>query len=135
METCGVIETALNQCCSTECYRFNVVTKAAKMVYTDGVKLMADMCEAWWLIDAIASYQSKCMKDEMLRYMQFWTLTVKDRKAVLKCERDSDDVFLTQEIPFTDFPLEEMKIWLEPGETSFGNGLQTVMVAMLPSER
>ena len=105
------------------------------MVYTDGVKLMAEMCDAWWLLDAIASYQSRCMKDKSLRRMQFWNLTVKDGTAVLKCERDADDVFLTQEIQFTDFPLQKIEIWLEPGETSMGDGPQLVMVAMLPSER
>jgi len=97
---------------------------------------MADIGKAWWLIDAIVSHQPKAMKDTMLRGMQFWTLNVHDdHSATLICERDSGDVAITQEIPYSDFPLDEIKIWLEPGYTDIGNGPQTVMVAMLPSER
>lgn len=135
METVANIEKALAQCYGTEGYHYNALTKMVNMVYTDGVKVMADLCEAWWFLDIIVSYQRRCMKDKMLQEHQFWTLTVKDNTAVLKCERDADDVFLTQEIEYTDFPLPEMKVWLELGETSFGNGPQRVMVAMLPSER
>ena len=55
--------------------------------------------------------------------MQFWKLTVNpDRSAVLICERDSDDVAVTQEIPFTDFPLELVTIYCQDG------------VLLLPSE-
>ena len=135
METAERIESALASCSGTEGYRFNALTRAANMVYTDGVKMMADMCEAHWLIDAIVSYQKRCMKDEMLRQMQFWTLKVDDGSAILVCERDTGNVFLTQKIDTTDFPLPEMKIWLEAGWTSFGGGKPgRVMVAMLPSE-
>ena len=136
MKTVSEINSALAQCTGTEGYRFNALTRAANMVYTDGVALMAEMCQAHWLIDAIVSHQRRCMKDEMLQGMQFWTLKVKDGSAVLVCERDTDDVFLTQKIEFTDFPQPEMKIWIEPGYTSFGDGEpKMVMVAMLPQER
>ena len=129
------IEKRLAQYCGTEGYRFTPITKAADMVYTDGVKEMAELCGAFWLLELIASYQPRCMKDRSLREIQFWTLTVKDKKGIVTCERDSDDVFLTQEIEHTNFPLDEMKVWLELGETSFGQGPVEVMVAMLPSER
>ena len=135
MKTRIEIENSLAQCSETEGYRFNYITKAVGMVYTDGVKLMMDLCEANWIIDIIASYQKKAMKDDMLRDMQFWTLTVEDNEATIICERDTGDVAYKQEISFTDFPLSEIKIWLERGYTDIGNGPQEVMVAMLPSER
>jgi hypothetical protein len=58
-----------------------------------------------------------------LQQIQFWKLTVNpDRSAVLVCERDSDDVAVTQEIPFTDFSLESVTIYCQGG------------VLLLPSE-
>jgi hypothetical protein len=59
----------------------------------------------------------------MLREIQFWKLKVnEDRSAILTCERDNDDVALTQTIEFTDFPLSEVKFYL------------THSVLMLPTE-
>jgi hypothetical protein len=111
-------------------------------VLTDGAKFIAESADAYWLMDAIASYHAKCMKDEMLCDFQSWKLKVnaptpKDigaagevltRSATLTCERDTDDVAFTQEIPYTDFPLEEIKFYCNP----MGDG--THMVILLPSE-
>ena len=85
--------------------------------YTDGVKFMAEKGEAYWLIDAIASYRSK-------EPFQVWELVVKDdRSATLTARTDSDQApFMTQEIPYTDFPLREVKLWVSDG------------VLLLPSE-
>ena len=87
------------------------------ITYTDGVKFMAEKAEAYWLIDAIASYQSK-------EPFQLWELAVKDdRSAVLTARTDSDqDPFITQEIPYTDFPMERITLWVSDG------------VLLLPSE-
>lgn len=95
-----------------------------RFVYTNGVKYLADEGGAYWLIDAIASHQTRqLLLDPMLREIQFWELKVNpDRSAVLRCLRDTDDVALTQNIPFTDFPLDSIKFYLTQG------------VLMLPSE-
>ena len=77
------------------------------------------------LQDEIASWQldPRIRDDRMLQQIQFWKLTVNpDRSAVLICERDSDDVAITQEIPFTDFSLESVTIYCQGG------------VLLLPSE-
>lgn len=95
------------------------------ILYTDGVKFVAERGGAYWLIDAIASWQSdpRIRDDRMLQAIQFWTLTVNpDRSAVLCCERDTDDIALTQEIEFTDFPLQSIRLYVEDG------------VLLLPSE-
>jgi hypothetical protein len=99
--------------------------KRLGILYTDGVKYLADEGEAYWLIDAIASCQfSPTVKnDPMLQEIQFWNLQVKpDNSAVLTCERDEDDIALTQDIPYTDFPLENVRLYLAN------------RVLMLPSE-
>ena len=105
-----------------------------KLIYTDGVKYVAEHGGAYWLLDAIASYQHtlRTHKDARLREMQFWSLSVdpQTHKALLTCVPDSDEEpVVRQEIEMTDFPLDEIKIWVEQG------GINGEMVMMLPSER
>jgi hypothetical protein len=120
------LQANLNQFTGTEQYhRFSPFFK--NHVITDGVKYLAEQAGAYWLLDAIASYHRTCMKDEMLRDMQFWTLTVKGNKATLICERDTDNVAVKQRIPFTDFPLESIKLYCAPCD-------DTNFVILLPSE-
>ncbi|MFA5036659.1 MAG: DUF6876 family protein [Candidatus Izemoplasmatales bacterium] len=87
--------------------------------YTDGVKFLADNAECYWLIDAIGSYQDKWGDTPF----QIWTLTVKEGKATLTMKEDTDQpLLITQEIPFTNFPLEKIELWCIDG------------VLILPSE-
>ena len=94
--------------------------------YTDGVKFMAERAEAYWLIDAIASYQTDkhISQDPILKACQVWQLVVHDDKSVTLIVRaDSDQApAITQEIPCTDFPLPEITLWISVG------------TLMLPSE-
>lgn len=109
-----------------------------KLVFTDGVKYLADKAGAYWLIDAIASYQAdkRVKQNKMLQGIQFWKLEVKDGKGVLTCVEDTGrKPVIRQEIEFTDFPLDEVEIWVEYGGFETENGIQTAFVAMLPSER
>lgn len=86
--------------------------------WTDGVKYLVENGECYWLLDAIASWQKKLDSSQI----QFWMLIVNpDNSAVLTCERDDEPV-ITQQIPFTDFPLEEITLYLCDG------------VLLLPSE-
>lgn len=84
------------------------------LLYTDGIKAMAQLCGAYWLIDAIASHQPRCRRDPMLRDMQFWFLRKdKDGGWELVCERDEGDIAFKQQIEFSDFPLNEIQIWVQ----------------------
>ena len=96
-------------------------------VLTDGAKYLAEKAGAYWLMDAIASYHAKCMKDPMLQGIQFWKLKVKNGKATLICERDEGDVAIKQTIPYTDFPLESITLYCAPLDGKH-------YVIMLPSE-
>ena len=60
---------------SMQQHRFSPLSR---LVLTDGVQYLAEKAGAYWLMDIIASYQQKCMKDEMLRDFQIWTLKVTD---------------------------------------------------------
>lgn len=95
-----------------------------KVIYTPGVKHVAEAAEAYWLIDAIAfwmtsqDYLHATAFDERLCYMVFWTLEVKDdQSATLVGRADSDaKPAFTQTIPYTDFPLKTVDIWAASGD-------------------
>ncbi|TWT67034.1 hypothetical protein Pla123a_44640 [Posidoniimonas polymericola] len=90
------------------------------VIYTPGVRHLAQEAEAYWLIDAIASwigshsFVEAVKQDARLQSLHFWTLQV-DREAasaVLTARADSGEpAFITQRIPFTDFPLASIDIW------------------------
>ena len=85
------------------------------LVYTDGVKAHADIAEAYWLIDAVASYQMDIAKfqNEHGGFV-LWKLEVKDGSAVLTASRDSgEEPFIMQDIEFTDHPEGEWDFWQE----------------------
>lgn len=110
------------------------------LLYTDGIQYVAEQAEAYWLIDAVASYQFKLKRDEYLAKFQVWMLSVvgegereypfllpKDGyKAELTCWADTPKEGLKppviQQIEYTDFPLSEIKLYVSGG------------VLMLPSE-
>jgi hypothetical protein len=103
------------------------------LMLTDGVRYLAENAGCFWLLDIIASYQSKCRKDADLREMQFWKLTVNaDDSAVVTCEDGNGNVKITQKMEYTDFPLSEVKVWVELGSVDLVN---PAYVAMLPGER
>lgn len=88
------------------------------LIYTPGIRYLAEHGGAYWLIDAIASYfgspimQKAMNQDPRLIEMQFWTLKRDGTRATLSATADSDaKPFITQDIPFTDFPLEKIDIW------------------------
>lgn len=81
--------------------------------YTEGVKFLADRGNAYWLLDTIASHQPNLLRQNpMLNDFQSWKLTVSNRKGVLYCGVDGDQLVQVQKIPFTDFPLPEVKLFL-----------------------
>jgi hypothetical protein len=101
------------------------------ILLTDGVKWLCDAAQSYWLVDAIGSWQldKKVRDDEMLQGFQFWKLRVKtdaagNKSAVLTLERDENNVALTQNIEYTDFPLDEIDLYYSPQDK----------VLLLPSE-
>ena len=82
------------------------------------MQYLAEQGQAYWLIDAIASYfgsdvMNQAMKqDARLQSMQFWRLEVQDNAGVLSARADDGVVPLVrQEIEYTDFPLPAVDIW------------------------
>jgi len=89
-------------------------------VVTDGVIAIAEAAGCYWLLDIIGSYQT----DERLDpNFQVWKLAVNqdDKTAVVNGYNDAT-LIITQDIAFTDFPLDELKLFLMDG------------IILLPSE-
>jgi hypothetical protein len=90
-----------------------------RVIFTPGVRHMAERAGAYWLIDLIASYigtpelTAAIKDDERLGEMHFWRLDVpEDGPAVASCRADSDvPPVITQTIEFTDFPLDHIEVW------------------------
>ena len=75
------------------------------LLITDGVKIMAEMCNAYWLLqDAFIWLHSDCTKGE--EFIVF-KLTLNEHSALFSIEDGNYNVLAKQDIPFTDFPLKE----------------------------
>lgn len=87
---------------------------------TDGVKYLAEACEAYWLLDVICSYQPN-LKDAGF---QVWILKLDEGEdsALVTCEDGNGHALVQQFIEFTDFPLPSVKVYLIDG------------IILLPSE-
>jgi hypothetical protein len=120
METQQLTPSELSQFTGTDnWYRHAIVRK---MLYTDGVRYMMVKAGAYWLIDEIAfqQFHPRVKREEF----QVWTLKVNldESTAVLHCEDDNGRVLCSKPISYTDFPLEEIKIYVSAN------------VILLPSE-
>lgn len=99
------------------------------VIATDGVKFLCEKAECFWLFDKIAALQiiPEIAGNPALQEMQFWQMTVNDKSAVLVCCEDEGKPVYEEEISYTDFPLDSIRIWV-----GYGDGRNKV--AMLPSE-
>lgn len=96
-----------------------------KFRFTEGVRFVAIQGGAWWLIEAIASWQHD-PKLKRQQDFQVWTLRRTpengETSADLVCTDGNDGHLVTQHIEYTDFPLDELQIYWIDG------------VMLLPSE-
>ena len=83
------------------------------VTYTDGIKFLADETKSHWLIDLVASYQTeKKVRDIPF---QLWTINVnlKDKTGKVTMKEDTDQPnIISQKLPYTDFPFEELQFYL-----------------------
>lgn len=99
---------------TTQYYKLSFGLKA-----TDGIYYIFESCEAFWLGDLIASYQQDLKNEEF----QVYKLSVNDdSSALVEISDGNNNILAKQIIEFTDFPLQNIQIWVVNG------------VALLPSE-
>ena len=82
-------------------------------VITDGAKFVADNGETYWLMTAIASYlpQFKNTEPFIVANLQV-NNTGNSRTALLKLEDGNDNILIEQHIAYTDFALDEIKLYV-----------------------
>lgn len=91
------------------------------ILYTDGVKYVAETAGAYWLVDEITFAQLH--QNIAAQSFQHWKLAVKpDQTATLTCEDGNGNAVFTKAISYTDFPLTEIDFFF------------TDNVILLPSE-
>ena len=109
------------QCSGTEQYH----RTHPGLLATDGAKYLADAAGAYWLLDIVWSVLRK-ITDE------FAVLELTLEKGSSRAEvmihdgREPKTIYHRQSIPYTDFPLPTIKLYLQE------NGLERVV--MLPGE-
>jgi hypothetical protein len=120
------LEAALGQFIGTTRYYNFGRFFGHQICLTDGVKYLAETAKCFWLLDVICSYQGNKKLDQNF---QVWTLKVfseeeAEKNGYMALVKGCNDtkVIVTQKIPFTDFPLKEIKLYYIDG------------VILLPSE-
>jgi len=117
------LQTELKKFHGTANYYKHLFPGKSPIILTDGCKYVRDDFNAYWLFDAILSYQD----DKLLMKVNFqiWELKrlKKDLSWLLTCREDTNKkALISQAIEFSDFPIDYIRIWV------IGS------VALLPSE-
>jgi len=114
------LETTLAQFTgTTRYYRFH-----ADAVLTDGVHWLAENAGCYWLLDLFYSYLF--MLDGEQESFTVLKLTKSGRSARAVIDDGNDNLIAQQEIEYTDFALEQIKLY------GCWDGAQWIM--LLPSE-
>ncbi len=79
------------------------------LLYTDGIKYLADRAHCYWLIDLVGSYQPRFTRVPF----QLWEISVEpDESALLTMVEDAGQpVLASQRIEYTDFPLPRFSFY------------------------
>jgi hypothetical protein len=104
----------------THFYGSETFTKFGNSILTEGVRYLTDSADCFWLLDIINSIQT--LPRVKAEYFQTFKLTVKNNKAKVLVTDGNDKILYTQNIEYTDFPLDEITLWRVHG------------TIMLPSE-
>lgn len=99
----------LNQFTGSETWYRHGINR--KVLFTEGAHFVAERGGAYWLVDEIAIIQpyNKAVAAEEF---QVWKLAVHaDRSATLTCDDGNGNIVFTKQIPWTDFPLDEITLW------------------------
>lgn len=113
-------------------HKFNMLF--ARHLASDGAKLIADQCGAYWLLEAIASHYVR--KAVAVEPFAVWTLGVHDSEAravVLVGDDGNGRELARQVIPYSDFPRELLPLKLYCENSDLLNGRARLI--MLPEER
>ena len=94
------------------------------LLATDGAKYLADQAGAYWLLDIIWSVLPKI--DDDFAVVELSVQENRRAAVVIHDGREPQTNYHKQDIPWTDFPLERIKLYIQQNERE--------RVVMLPSE-
>ena len=81
-----------------------------RIIYTPGVEDMAKICNAYWLIDLVASHQ--ITPSVRAEEFQVWKLSVEpSHTGALSCEDGNYRTVFSKKLEFTDFPEPGIELW------------------------
>ena len=109
MSNQSAIEAELRHFTGTQHYYRNFTG----LLYTDGIQYLAEQAGSYWLIDLVGSHQPKLLDARF----QLWNLEVREDKSALvtMIEDIGQPIRVSQEISFTDFPLNEFSFYCIDG--------------------
>lgn len=106
---------------SENLYRFNPLSKS---VLSDGCKYLAEKAGAYWLFDAIDSHLVTQGLNENTEFVVA-KLCKSGNQAELTLDDGNGLIWMTQKIPFTDFPLDSIKTYASYNGTAWTHMLTT----------
>ena len=114
----------LDQFTGTEEYHVHSILGTGKIMLTDGCRYLAEK-GTFWLFDIISSILPEIKGEE------FWSVRLKKTgtEAVFTVDDGNGNILYTQNIEYTDFPLDEVHLFVSDLR-EYGNPV----VVMLPSE-
>lgn len=104
--------------------RWNPLTRS---VLSDGALYLAEAAGAYWLFDAIDSHLTTRGLTEDTEFTVARLRRLPDDAAELTLDDGNGVIYATQRIGFTDFPLDEIKLYAEFNGQAWTH--------MLPNER
>jgi hypothetical protein len=94
---------------STQVFQYTLGDYA--ILFTEGVKYVADEGHGWWLVDLILSYQFQPLIYR--EKFQRWVLKkYSDDTWTINCTDGNGKVLASQHIQYSDFPLPEFTLWV-----------------------
>ena len=85
-----------------------------RCVLTEGAECVANECEAFWLMDLIASHQiNRTVRAEEF---QVWKLAKKGEGWRITAEDGNGREIAVQALGYSNFPLEEITLWAARNE-------------------
>jgi len=81
---------------------------SCRHLLTDGTKYLAEMAGTFWMMDAIASHLSEIGTEDWFVVVK---VKVQDSKATMLYEDGNGNEHARQDIPYTDFPIDEISIY------------------------
>lgn len=95
------------------------------LLATDGAKYLADQAGAYWLLDIVWSVLPKIADEFAVLELTIEGGTCR-AVVVIHDGREPETTYHRQDIPYTDFPLPKIKLYIQQNERE--------RVVMLPSE-